>query len=63
MRKPHAFWGSYGREICVATRATGPGAGLFGPGLRCIEWKTLFCMKQSLAEFLGLDHLEKFNFR
>ena len=30
MRKPHAIWGSYGREMCVATRATGPGACLFG---------------------------------
>ena len=60
MHKPHAIWGSHGREMCVAT---GPGAGLFGPRLRCIEWKTLFCRKQSLAEFLGLDHLEKSHFR
>ena len=34
--------GAYGREMCVATRATCPKAGLFGPRLRGIEWKTLF---------------------
>jgi hypothetical protein len=47
MRKPHAILGSHGREMCVATMATGPGAGLFGTRLRSIEWKTLFCRKHS----------------
>ena len=51
MRKPRAILGSHGREMCVATRATGPGAGLFGPRLRCIEWKILFCRKQSWGNF------------
>ena len=63
MRKPHAILGSHGRETCVATRATGAGAGLFGPRLGCIELKTLFCRKHNLAEFLGLDHLENSYFR
>ena len=49
MRKPHAILGSYGREMCVAARATGPGAGLFGPCLRGIEWKILFCSKTELG--------------
>jgi len=31
MRKPHAILGSHGREMCVTTRATGHGAGMFGP--------------------------------
>ena len=63
MRKPHTILGSYGREMCVATRAIGPRAGLFGPRLRRIEWETLFYRKHSWVEFLGLDHLEKLNFR
>jgi hypothetical protein len=55
-RCSYGLLGSLGsREMCVATMATGPRAGLLGPRLRCREWKTLVCRKQRWREFLGLD--------
>jgi hypothetical protein len=57
------YWPSIAKHVhdYIRTCQDGPRAGLFGPRLRilrCIEWKTLFCRKQSWGEFLGLDPLE-----